>query len=260
MIPGSAGMQFAPLHDVVPPPASSSSCPKTAALCADCGVRRDAICGSLDDDGLSSLHGIGRRQTIPRGETIVWAGEESRSCANILSGILKLSVLTSDGREQIVGLLYPSDFIGRPFAASTEYTVTTLSDVTLCTFPQAEFEDALAKHGALGLALLRRTLGTLDDARRRMLLLGRQSAEERVAGFLLDMAGRPGGCRASADGPVTFDLPLSRGAMADVLGLTIETVSRHMTKLKGAGVIALPGGRAVTLLRRDALRQLAGLA
>ncbi|MBY0582486.1 MAG: helix-turn-helix domain-containing protein, partial [Sphingomonas sp.] len=74
-------------------------------------------------------------------------------------------------------------------------------------------------------------------------------------GFLIDMADRIGnaGCRATSDGPVTFDLPLTRGEMADLLGLTIETVSRQLTRLKNAGAIALPGLRAITIRNRAAL-------
>ncbi|HEY0269707.1 MAG TPA: Crp/Fnr family transcriptional regulator [Sphingomonas sp.] len=224
------------------------------ATCSDCAARNHSICASLDDAELRTLHRIGRRRHVARGETVCWAGEDGGACANILSGMFKLSAMTADGREQIVGLLYPSDFVGRPYASQTEFTVTALSDAELCFFPRTDFEGALALHGALSRALLHRTLETLDNARRRMLLLGRQSAEERVAGFLLDMAAQPGACRASgARGPVTFDLPLSRGAMADVLGLTIETVSRQMSKFKAAGIIALPGGRAVTISRRDEL-------
>lgn len=230
------------------------------SVCSDCAVREDSVCASLDDAELQTLHRIGRRRQVARGETVSWAGEEGGACANILSGLFKLSALTADGREQIVGLLYPSDFVGRPYASQTEFTVTALSDAELCVFPRTDFEGALALHASLSRALLHRTLEALDGARRRMLLLGRQSAEERVAGFLLDMAARPGACRASDRGPVTFDLPLSRGAMADVLGLTIETVSRHMTRLKAAGTISLPGGRAVTILRPGEMRKIVAAA
>jgi CRP/FNR family transcriptional regulator len=104
--------------------------------------------------------------------------------------------------------------------------------------------------------LLQRTLAALGVARTRILSLARQSAQEKIAGFLLDMALRASstGCRATPDGPMTFDLPLTRGQIADVLGLTIETVSRQMTRLKTAGVIALPGGRAITISDPDALQ------
>jgi CRP/FNR family transcriptional regulator len=224
--------------------------------CSDCAVRQESICGGLDDAELQTLHRIGRRRRVARGETVGWAGEEGGSCANILSGMFKLSALTGDGREQIVGLLYPSDFVGRPYAWQTEFTATALSDAELCVFPRMDFEGALALHGALSGALLRRTLETLDAARRRMLLLARQSAEERVASFLIDMADRPGACQGTPGGPVTFDLPLSRGVMGDVLGVTIETVSRQMTRFKAAGIIALPGGRAVTILRRVELERI----
>jgi CRP/FNR family transcriptional regulator len=226
-------------------------------VCADCAVRRDSLCGTLGAQDLSVLHKLGRRRRLCRGEAIAWAGEESLACANVLSGILKVSALTSDGREQIVGLLYPSDFVGQPFIGISDFTVTALGDTEICVFPKVDFENFLSTRNEMTQALLRRTFATLNDARRRMLLLGRQSAGERIADFLLQMLDRTGGCSASAGGPVTFDLPLSRGAIADVLGLTIETVSRQMTKLKAAGVIALPGGRTVTIIRREALRQMA---
>jgi CRP/FNR family transcriptional regulator len=231
-----------------------------SSICTGCEVRQTSLCGSLDDSGLSALYRVGRRRHVESGETLAWAGEESRCYANILSGMFKLSALTIDGREQIVGLLHPADFVGRPFVARVEFSVTALSKAEICVFPRDAFENALADHGPLEHELLRRTLATLDDARRRMLLLGRQSAAERVAGFLLEMHGRFAECRGSILGPATFDLPLTRGAIADVLGLTIETVSRQMTKLRIAGVIALPGGRAVTILQQQALERLSATA
>lgn len=230
------------------------------APCSDCAVRHLSLCGRLADEALPAFHRIGSRKRIARGETIAWAGEESRTCANLLSGMLKLSASTADGREQVVGLLYASDFVGRPYADTQEFTVTALSDAELCCFPRTGFERLLADHPSLERELLRRTLSSLDDARSQMLMLARQSATERVADFLLRTADRVGGCAALPGGPVTFDLPLSRGAMADVLGLTIETVSRQMTRLKSAGVIALPGARTVTLVRRGELKALAGIA
>nr|WP_326521540.1 Crp/Fnr family transcriptional regulator [Sphingomonas abietis] len=219
-------------------------------------MRDQALCGSLTDAELGALNRLGRRQTIARGETVIWAGDESIICGNLLEGVLKLSASSSDGREQIVGLLYPADFVGRPYADDADFTVTALTDAELCVFPRKTFEGLLEDHVRMERLLLQRTFAALGEARSRMLMLARSSAEERVASFLLGMADRAGSasCRAMPDGPVTFDLPLTRGQVADVLGLTIETVSRQMTKLKAAGVISLPGGRAVTLRDRDALR------
>lgn len=224
-------------------------------ICADCAVRDQALCGSLDDQELVALNSIGQRRRVPRGATVMWAGDESVICANLLSGVLKLVASTADGREQIVGLLYASDFVGTPFADHADFTITALTDAELCVFPRQAFERVLEDHARMEHVLLQRTLRALNEARGRMLTLARKSAEEKIAGFLLDMASRAGssGCRATPDGPLTFDLPLTRGQIADVLGLTIETVSRQMTKLKSAGVISLPGGRGITIADQGAL-------
>jgi CRP/FNR family transcriptional regulator len=228
-----------------------------AQVCAGCAVRDVTLCGSLNERGMAELNRVARRRRVEQGETIVWAGEESRNCGNIVAGLFKLSASTADGREQTVGLLYPAAFVGRPYATKSDYSVTALSTGEVCVIPRIAFEATLERHGEMQRALMRRTLASLDETRARLLMLGCQSAEERIAGFLLDMADR---CRDESDAiqnRQTFDLPLSRGAIGDVLGLTIETVSRQMTKLKSARIITLPGGRAVTIERRAALEALA---
>lgn len=231
-------------------------------ICADCAVRDRALCGSLNDQELTALNTLGQRRQLARGETLIWAGDDSVICANLLSGVLKLVASTADGREQIVGLLYPADFVGQPYAEQADFTITALTDAELCVFPRKPFERVLEDHARMEHLLLQRTLKALSEARGRMLSLARKSAEEKIAGLLIDMAARAGstGCRATPTGPLTFDLPLTRGQIADILGLTIETVSRQLTKLKGAGVIGLPGGRAVTIADRHALESRAEAA
>lgn len=231
-------------------------------ICVNCAVRDQALCGSLTETELMTLNQLGRRQNITRGQTLMWAGDESVVCANLLSGVLKLVASTADGREQIVGLLYPADFVGQPYAEHADFTITALTDAELCVFPRLPFERVLEDHARMERLLLQRTLHALTEARSRMLTLARTSAEERIAGLLLDMARRAGanGCRGSAGGPLTFDLPLTRGQIADVLGLTIETVSRQLTRLKTHGVIKLPSGRGVTIVDQSALEALAEAA
>lgn len=228
-------------------------------ICADCAVRDQALCSSLTDIELTALNTLGRRRKITRGQTLIWAGDDSIICANLLSGVLKLVAATPDGREQIVGLLYPADFVGQPYAGQADFSITALTDAELCIFPRDAFERVLEDHARMERLLLQRTLAV---ARTRILPLARKSAQEKIAGFLLDMALRASatGCRATPGGPITFDLPLTRGQIADVLGLTIETVSRQMTRLKAAGVIALPGGRAITISDEGALQDLAEAA
>ncbi|ATE63516.1 Crp/Fnr family transcriptional regulator [Rhizorhabdus dicambivorans] len=224
-------------------------------ICADCGVRDRALCGSLSDAELATLNRLGRRRHVARDETIAWAGDDNIVCANLLSGVLKLSAAATDGREQTVGLLYPADFVGTPFAEQVDFTITALTDAELCVFPREPFERVLGDHAAMERLLLQRVLAALGEARGRMFSLARGSAGEKVAGFLLDMARRAAtsGCRATPQGPLTFDLPLSRGETAAVLGLTIETASRQIRKLERDQIIALPGGRAVTILDMAAL-------
>ncbi|HSQ95196.1 MAG TPA: Crp/Fnr family transcriptional regulator [Croceibacterium sp.] len=224
--------------------------------CDTCAVRNRAICSGLEPAELNSLNAIGRRRSLEAGEALIWEGDDSILVANVIDGILKLSTGTEDGREQIVGVVYPADFIGRPFGATTRHSVTALTDARVCVFARADFDRFAADHPGLEHKLLQRTLAELDRTRSWMLLLARKSAEEKIATFLLDMSERlTEGGAAPLD---RFDLPFSRQQIGDVLGLTIETVSRQMTKLKRDGVIDLPTRRAVAILDRTELEAIAG--
>jgi len=231
-----------------------------AQPCADCAVRDRALCGALSNRELTALNTLGRRRHVRQGETIIWGGDDNIVCGNLLSGVLKLSAGTVDGKEQTVALLYLADFFGHPYADKAQLSVTALSDAEVCLFPRGPFEQVLHDHGAMERLLLQRTMEALGQARDRMVMLARQSAEEKVAAFLLEMAHRSAGsaCAATADGPATFDLPITRGQMAEILGLTIETVSRQLTRLKEDGLIALPSARGVTIRDAAALQARAG--
>ncbi|MDB5685781.1 MAG: Crp/Fnr family transcriptional regulator, partial [Rhizorhabdus sp.] len=149
--------------------------------CDACAVRANAICSSLDECGLAELGRMGRRMTVRCGQTLLWEGDEAALVGNVLTGMLKLSTMTGDGREQIVGIVFPGDFIGRPFGKDSHQTVTALTDASVCIFRRTVFDAFAGTHADIGQALLRRTLDELDRARRWMLLLGRMSAVERVA-------------------------------------------------------------------------------
>ena len=193
--------------------------------CTQCAVREKAICHSLSDDKLAVLNRLGRHQTVKRGQALVWQGDESVLVGNVLEGALKISASTIDGRDQTLGVMLPSDFIGRPFGATSQHSVVALTDARVCTFARSAFDGFVRQDPALGHDLLERTLTELDRAREWMLLLGRKSAGERVAIFLLDMAGRTAD-RPEPGEPVRFELSLSRQDIADLLGLTIETEAK----------------------------------
>jgi CRP/FNR family transcriptional regulator len=229
--------------------------------CDLCVVRNRAICAALDADEVAALNAIGRRRNLAAGESLIWEGEDSVLVANVIEGVLKLSTGTEDGREQIVGVVYPSDFIGRPFGTTNGQGVTALTDARVCVFNRRDFDAFAREHPALEHKLLDRTLGELDRTRSWMLLLGRKSASEKVASFLLEMSERlvEPGCKVDlGQTNRTLTLPFSRQQIADVLGLTIETVSRQFTRLKAEGVIGLPSRREVTILDRGALQAEAG--
>lgn len=231
------------------------------SACDQCLVRNRAICAALDKDEINSLNAIGRRRTLVAGESLIWEGEDSVLVANVIEGVLKLSTGTEDGREQIVGVVYPSDFIGRPFGGKTNHGVTALTDARVCVFSRGDFDAFAREHPALEHKLLQRTLTELDRTRGWMLLLGRKSASEKVASFLLELSDRlsPVTCETTHSGAAArFVLPFSRQQIADVLGLTIETVSRQFTRLRNEGIIELPSRREVVIMDRMSLISEAG--
>ena len=238
-----------------------SASDETHNFCQACQVRNRAICADLDEDEIVLLNSIGRRRALQAGEQLLWEGDEAVLVANVVEGVLKLSSGTADGREQIVGLVYPSDFIGRPFGTITPYGVEALTDAVVCVFRRADFDRFTREHPRLEHKLLERTLTELDRSRRWMLLLGRMTAEERVASFIIEMAerlGSQGSVEDEAEAEVGFRLPLSRQQIADVLGLTIETVSRQLSRLKQTGLVKMPSRRDIVIPNYDALMARAG--
>lgn len=230
--------------------------------CSQCIVRNRAICAGLEPDELYTLGQLGRRQRVKKGQTVVWEGDDSVVVANVIKGVLKVSMSISDGREQIVGVVFASDFIGRPFGQQSPYSVTALTDAELCIFSRSTFDSFARQHPALEHKLLRRTLNELDRAHEWMLLLGKKTATERIATLLLEMSARLGetGCSAENGALDAFELPLDRQQMGDVLGLTIETVSRQLSLLKADGVINLPDRRTVAIQNRARLQDLSAAA
>ncbi len=250
---------------------SSHGTDSTTALvhaCEHCAIRHRSICGALSATEINDLNAIAVRRKYTAGQTLQWQDEEVTALGNILSGVLKLTQTMEDGRQQIVGLLFPSDFLGRTFSDHASSSVEAASDVEICTFPRARFEELLHRYPDLETRLLAHTLDELDAAREWMLLLGRKSATEKVATFLLHLARRHDliGCGrdvspdAETDGraPLQFELPMTRADMADYLGLTIETVSRQITRLKKAGLIDVANNRTITVLSDAGLKQISG--
>jgi CRP/FNR family transcriptional regulator len=216
--------------------------------CGDCPIRHRAVCARCEADELARLEQIKYYRSYQAGQTVIWSGDRMDYVASVVSGIATLTQTMEDGRRQMVGLLLPSDFLGRPGRSQAAYDVTATTDLVMCCFRKKPFEELIASTPHVAQRLLEMTLDELDAAREWMLLLGRKTAREKIASLLAIIARRDAGLRLrTAQGTLSFELPLTREEMADYLGLTLETVSRQMSALKKDGVIELEGKRQVLI-------------
>ena len=227
--------------------------------CVECPIRHRAVCSRCDAAELHRLEQIKYYRSYQAGQTVIWSGDRMDFVASVVSGIATLTQTLEDGRRQMVGLLLPSDFVGRPGRATAAYDVTATTDLVMCCFRKRPFEELMLNTPHVAQRLLEMTLDELDAAREWMLLLGRKTAREKIASLLAIIARRDATLRPRAPkGPLVFDLPLTREEMADYLGLTLETVSRQMSALKRDGVIILDGKRHVTIPDLERLMEEAG--
>lgn len=216
--------------------------------CADCPIRHRAVCAKCDADELAKLEDMKYYRSFTAGQTVMWAGDQMDFVASVVSGVASLTQTMEDGRTQMVGLLLPSDFVGRPGRSRAMYTVTASNDLVMCCFRRKPFEAVIADTPHIAHRLLEMTLDELDAAREWMLVLGRKTAREKIASLLSIIARRDAILQPlTAVETLEFDLPLTREAMSDYLGLTLETVSRQMSALKRDGVITLKGKRGVVV-------------
>nr|WP_321251203.1 Crp/Fnr family transcriptional regulator [uncultured Ruegeria sp.] len=216
--------------------------------CADCPIRHRAVCAHCEPDELVELEEIKFYRSFEAGQTIIWSGDQMNFVGSVVSGIASLTQTMEDGRTQMVGLLLPSDFVGRPGRETAPYDVQATTDLVMCCFRKKPFEELMSTTPHIAHRLLQMTLDELDAAREWMLVLGRKTAREKIASLVSIIARRDASvAQKNNSGPMVFDLPLTREAMADYLGLTLETVSRQMSALKKDGVITLDGKRHVTI-------------
>ena len=208
----------------------------------------------LDGEVSHRLFCISSIRAVPAKEVVFCQGESNDHVYEVIEGVVKLYMLTADGRLQITGFAYPGQILA--LDADSQY-VTTAEAVTqtkLCQYPRAKFERVIDEHPQLARQLFAIVAQDLSAARSQMLLLGRKSATERLASFLLDLSERNA---ARGENPALIALPMSRGDIGDYLGLTIETVSRTMTKLRQLGVLDVNQHRKVAIRDSDRLSDIA---
>jgi len=222
--------------------------------CDGCGARPLSVCGSIDDADLGRLDALAEHVALTPGQALIREGDEAKHVFNITSGSVRVYKLLPDGRRQITGFLFAGDFLGLATGQTYVFSAEAIEPVTACRFRKSDYRTLIRETPALEAALLDRATHELAAAQNQMLLLGRKTALERIATFLLDLPGHDP-ARATTEGLVR--LPMTRSEIADYLGLTIETVSRVLTKLKTSGVIRLI---SLTELQIENAGRLRGLA
>jgi CRP/FNR family transcriptional regulator, anaerobic regulatory protein len=210
-----------------------------------------AMCRGLSQKVTGDIVAISSLRKKQRGETVFAEGDDADSIYEVVSGTLRLYKMMPDGRRQIVGFPSTGHLLGVAPEGTHVYTAEAITDVTLRRYPRASFDRLVDDAPGLARRLWAATADELRFAQDQLLLLGRKTSTEKVASFLLLLA-------AQQNVEDEIAMPMTRGDMGDYLGLTIETVSRTLTKFKRDKVIALPSLDRAVLLNRDELELLAG--
>ena len=187
-------------------------------------------------------------------QTIFQEGDKASFLFMIISGTIKAYRLLSDGRRLITGFFGPGDIIGMSARGNYPYSADTVTEVAMGRISAAKLEKRMIEDPGVAQQMLRLAYGNLQSAQDSMVLLGRKNSVEKIAHFLLGYAERA----SSQPGElIEIDLPMSRADIADYLGLTTETVSRTMSKLKQKNIIAAEGARTIRLKSIGKLAELA---
>ena len=239
---------------VLSPFSPSQAEPEADHPCFGCAVRERAVCGVLGCDALGAFKRMGRTQRLKAGQTLFHEGDPASRVFTVTQGSVKLYRLLSDGRRQVTGFLFPGDFLGLSLDEAHEVSAQAMEEVQLCAFPRNRFGDFVDSHPRMERQLYCLAARQLGAAGEQMMLLGRKTALERLASFFIQLQER-----AARNGRNEWivDLPMSRSDIADYLGLTKETVSRLLARLRARRLIRLIAIDRVEILDPAGLARLA---
>ena len=192
----------------------------------------------------------GARQNLVKGEELFAEGDAADYFYKVVSGTVRTYKLLSDGRRQIDEFHLAGDIFGLETRGAHRFSAEAVCNATVMAFRRRRFGTLVHDDPALGDEVMKSMMRSLERAHDHMVLLGRKTAQEKIATFLLDLARR-------MQGDNRFDLPMQRSDIADHLGLTIETVSRTLTQFTRDGLIKLAAAsRSIVLADMAALRRL----
>lgn len=214
---------------------------------------REALSAEADA-GLSRLRVTGSISKFGCGQRLFGESEPADNCYSVVSGAVRTTRLMPDGRRQVINFVTPGEYFGFTKSATHSCTAEAMTDTAVAAYSRASVEALLDGGRGFGRQLLILFWRELLAAQQHLLLLGRKTAKERVASFLVILMERRAGHLAAE--PPQFDLFMSRTDIADYLGLTIETVSRALTQLRCQQLIALTSATRVVVLQPTALKRL----
>lgn len=202
-----------------------------------------------EKNGLTALDTLGSVCRFRRGETIFGEGDELRSSYRIVSGAVRLSRITEDGRRQIVEFRTAGDFLGFEWDGQYALSAEAVRDVIAVRFIRTRVDRLIEERSDVRNSFVALIREELRSAHEHLITLGRQGAKERVANFLLRLARK-----ARINDGETLEVELGRQDMADYLGLTLETISRTLSEFRRIGAIDLPKRRQIRVLSKAKLR------
>jgi CRP/FNR family transcriptional regulator, anaerobic regulatory protein len=211
-----------------------------------------ATCRGFPQQTAGRIMAVSTLEKKAPGQNMFSEGDNADNLYEVVSGTLRLYKLLPDGRRQITGFLCAGHILGLAPEGSYIYSAEAITEVTLFRYSRRALERLMDEVPGFARRLLTVTSHELRAAQDQMLMLGRKTALEKVASFLLLMAEQQG-----SDEAAEVSVPMSRADIADYLGLTIETVSRTFTKLKVDRVISLRARNRVEIVDRDLLEQFA---
>jgi CRP/FNR family transcriptional regulator len=222
--------------------------------CAQCEIRHLTICSAFESNQVGHIEQLMNRRELSEGQSLFEEEGDAQYAYNLIEGTIRLYKLLPDGRRQITGFALPGDFLGLSSHGHYAYSAEAVSGAVLCRFKGSDLQRLFRNFPAIEHRVLSMANDELIAAQDQMLLLGRKTPMEKVSSFLLTLSARLVRNTRNHD---ELTLPMTRNDIADFLGLTVETVSRTFSKLRSAGIIALPTPDHVRISDRPRLMAVA---
>lgn len=226
--------------------------PQPKVMCLACPSRDSFLCSGLEDDELKHLAARSTRFELHKGKSLILEGDPTDNVYNIIEGDVVLSRVSSDGRRQILGFLGQGDFIGLTLSENYHFSADALSPARLCRFDRRSIDELVERFPGMDRQVRRMGAAAVDAMLDLVFSLGRKTAEERVATFLLHLS-RKQGCPHNPAKDIT--LAMTRGDIADYLGLTLETVSRIVSRFRNDRLIRLLASNRIEILDSGQLEE-----